>query len=270
MATTPDFLKLSTAKPLSWGVAELGDTERGSFQLGPLVFHTLSHSNELWIAHHYTNEAEQSDGDQVPDWSRWALKKNQQSISLLPAFPDRSVVVKPDQPFRLVKGGKARVYIRVPVWCSVSLPKDLKNPLTQLPSVILSNTWFGDFVSGELCYWISSSARREVDYGSFPPHLVICPIQLRNSSDEELLVEKIRLQVGLLSIYGDEQSLWANETRITYEGSDTVSRVEATAGTPAEASAAKLLSAPRSSQRRNSGRTFGRLFDLPGLGFLSE
>jgi hypothetical protein len=101
--------------------------------------------------------------------------------------------------------------------------------------------------------------------------MVICPIQIQNKSSEELLVEKLRLQVDLLRIYQEEKFLWSSETRVSYRGGGQVSQVEALAGHPSDSKGAELLTMPLKSERKSAiGRTFGQIFDLTGIGIFSD
>jgi hypothetical protein len=202
-------------------------------------------------------------------WSRWALESACQEIRLVPLFPDRPVVVKPESAFRVTTGAQARIYVRVPLWVRIepAIPESM--PLVEIPTIVLSNTWFGTFTNGELCYWISSGARMQIEPDPSRPFLAICPIQIINRADEELYVEKLCLRVGKLSLFNQGGQLWADETRIIHKGGDEASRIEISGRAPREAGEAELVSPPREADKNGfAARTFTTLKDLPGLGAL--
>ncbi len=246
------------------------DTVR-EWQVGPLCIWCKKSEKEIQIA--YRQSEDEQAGNQNPEnlddlkWIRWALEKKQDKIELLPVLPDRPLVVKPESSFWLTRNIKANIYVRVPVWIQINLAGRRKaKPLMEIPSVRLSNTWFGDFFEGELSYWISTGAQREVEVDT-QPHLIICPVQLVNGSDEDLLVEKICLRVSTLSIFLSQGRLWTDMNKIVYKGSSDVSQVQATGSAPAEAQSAELLALPRSPHKKNLvAKTFSSIKDLPGLG----
>ena len=237
-----------------WGEHSL-KTE-SAFKSGDVALRVKSVKDELWVSSRF-GESETTGSEQNSDWSRWALKKKAESIRLVPLLPDKSVVVQPENSFRLRPGVEARIYVRVPLWLGIQLIDDKSQVLTEIPSATLSLTWFGSPFEGELCYWISSSARRDAISDPKRGHLAICPVQLKNSSDEDLLVEKICLRVKWLSLYSHERQLWANETKVTYRGGADMSQVSVSSGAPKEASEAVLVSHPRELIKKSfSMRTF--------------
>ncbi len=233
-----------------------GDTPR-SWSVGDLSLSALTVQDEIWLAHHHQQANVESAEPAKKDWSRWALKKPSAAVSLKPVFPDKSVVVKPEVPFHLLPGVQVRVYVRVPLWVAVASSSKDEQLLSEFPAVVLSLTWFGTPMEGELCYWISSSARRQITTDLYKSHLAICPVQLKNSSEEDLLVDKLCLRVRWLSLFDAEGQLWSNETKVSYKGSDMVSQVSVSSGAPREAPGATLRSGPREHLRRSFGiKTF--------------
>jgi len=139
--------------------------------------------------------------------------------------------------------------------------------LTELPSVVLSDTWWGEFTDGELCYWLPTSARRRVSQETFAQHRAVCPLDLSNRSEKELEVEKIALRVAHLSLFGAERGFWSDVTRVRYRGEAEGSEIEVSGRAPEEAGAATRVAEPRSRLAKSfRTRTFSRLRTLSGLG----
>ncbi|UCE04973.1 MAG: hypothetical protein JSW07_15300 [bacterium] len=255
-----------------WGQYEIAEKKVYFWHIGDLKFWCKRTKEEIQIASLRVNSREeQSSYSKEPpediNWSRWALKQKQTIIKLSPQFPDRPVVVKPESPFRISNGAEARIYIRVPLWVRIELAAKLSATLLEIPIVILSNTWFGNFFEGELCYWISTGARRQIDPDPARPYLAISPNQLINKSEDDLLVEKICLRVANLSLFSDGKQLWSDETKVFYKGVNEVSQVKVGGVPPSEVPAAKLISSPRIPTKKGlAAITFATLKDLPGLG----
>ena len=185
------------------------------------------------------------------------------------------MVLEPEWPFRLLPGAEARVFVRVPLWIRMDLvvrtpgdPEDVRRlKLQETPAVLMSDTWWGELHSGELAYWLPTTARRATAPRLFAPHAAVCPLVLRNQADEDLRVEKLALRTSHLSLFVGEGRIWSDESRVLYQGGEEGSQIEMTGQPPSEAEAAELVSGPRTPiQRGFRARTFDRLRALPGLG----
>ncbi|MCB1065748.1 MAG: DUF432 domain-containing protein [Verrucomicrobiae bacterium] len=250
-----------------WGKHPL-EQERLDLEVGDLHATCRYQRDEFWIQYHYQSAiAASTQGIQTgkEEWSRHIARKLPQSIEITPCLPDRGVVVRPEQDFFLDVRAKAKVYVRVPIWLRFSYAASDPQSKVELPSVVLSLTWFGEFDHGELCYWISSSAKREYQRDEDRLFLAVCPIHITNEADEKLLISKLRLRVETLALFVDNFQLWGNETRVTYRGKDSVSKVEIVGGPPKEAKQATKISTPRRSITRAMNlRTFGRAWNWSG------
>ena len=257
-----------------WGEHEIPLNKSKNWSIGDIHLWCKRTKDEIQIAYSKTSADNSTATEQIElpenvSWSRWALKKEYPSVKFTPLFPDRPVVVKPESPFKLNKGVQARVYIRVPIWIKITQTTRETIELFEIPTVVLSNTWFGSFAEGELCYWISSGVRREIEPDPTRPYLAICPIQLMNQSESDLIVEKICLRVSNLSLFFDKKQLWADDTKVTYKGEQATSQIEFTGKPPAEAGIVELISSPRNPIKKSLvAQTFASLKDLPGIGIL--
>lgn len=254
-----------------WRIHDLPEGGEARLRAGPLHLRLVRSSGEYWLAHARIDETEEPEesplsGDDV-DWHRWAVPGDATGVRLVPVFPDRPLVVEPEDAFHLVRGARVRVYVRVPLWVRLELTGGEGARLTEVPTVVLSDTWFGDFMEGELCYFLPTTARRELRPEHFQEHLAVCPLQLANSSDEELTVEKLALRVPHLTLFRRGTELWADETRVRYQGEETGSDIRMAHAAPKEAPDATLLSPPRTPTDLGfRARTFSRLKSLSGLG----
>jgi hypothetical protein len=245
-----------------------------NWHFGPLIIWCKSISDEIRIAYNRIEKSNKRKKVEPPDeteWSRFTVKQSFEKIHLLPVFPDRPVVLQTESPFKLTKGASTKIYIRVPLWIKVGLIGTATVSLMEIPSIILSNTWFGDFFEGQLCYWISTAARRILKKDKKQPYLAICPIELINRADKDLSVEKICLRVSGLSLFFDGEYLWADETKVVYKGGEKGSQITSSGKVPSESDSAELLSSPRQPAKKSfAAKTFSSFKDLPGLGIITS
>ncbi|HEX9972199.1 MAG TPA: DUF432 domain-containing protein [bacterium] len=262
------------SQPILWREYKIQDKKITTFAIGDLQLWCKSMNNEIQIAQArdasigekpiFSTEPPENVG-----WARWALKKEHPIIRINPMFPDRPVVVKPESPFKINQGAKAKIYVRIPIWIKIECANRDSTHLLELPSVILSNTWFGTFADGELCYWLSSGMRQQVEPDPDRPYLAICPVVLMNQSETDLFVEKICLRVSNLSMFFNNNQLWSDESKVTYKGEKGASQIDFMDKAPAEAPKARLITSPRIPVKKGFvAQTFASLKDLPGIGIL--
>ncbi len=265
--------QISGNKPI-WGAYALKADKPIRLNIGDAVIWCALAYDEIRICHSHDPELAHAGVEDLPDtmeWMRWAFKQKNPGLTITPIFPDRPLVVQPEASFRVAEDAKVRIYIRVPVWVRISLSGSTKTILHEIPSVVLSNSWFGDFVEGDLCYWLSSGARRTIEPDPARNYMAICPLILLDRSPEDLNVEKICLRASNLSIYEADGQLWSDETTITYKGKTEVSQVDVSGKAPKEAASAKCISEPRVKSKKSfSARTFASFKDLSTFSALSK
>ncbi|MGD9899777.1 MAG: DUF432 domain-containing protein [Calditrichaceae bacterium] len=260
----------------TWKDYETISTEPKEHIIGNLKISFMYSKNELLANYEYfhsrkDNIISKKISHEKIAWSRWAVKKEITKLQLKPQMPDRPVIIKPDSPFRIVKNSQAQIYVHIPVWIQLGIAGRHAYPLLDIPTIILSNTWFGSFLEGELCYWVSSGVRRQIELGPDRPYMAICPIFLSNKSDQDLLVEKLALRVTNLSLYQDKEQLWAGDTSILYKGEQDSSQIDFPQGPPVDAKSAKLINTARVPSKKGlSIKTFSTLKDLPGMGIFTN
>lgn len=238
--------------PFDWGDHEVPEGSPHVLRLGPLRLHFTRVSDEIRLAW--------GRNDDEPEWTRWAPAAWDGRIRLSPVHPDRLVVVQPQDDFWLMRGARARIYLRVPLHVQVEALGSSAQSLLRVPTQVLSDTWWGTPEEGELGYWLDTRARREMHDDEFLEHLCVCPLQLENTSRDDLLVDRIALRVAHLSVFREGERLWADETRVRYLGEDAGSRIEMAGRPPSEASGAERISPPAAPMVRGfTARTFARL-----------
>ncbi len=254
----------------TWSEITLTEGEVHRHRIGPLTIFLRKLLNEIWVASS-RDEKRKGEPDNLPDkpeWVRMALPGEFRVIRLAPVLPDRPVVIDTEHAYRFMSQTRTKVYSRIPAFVRITPASREDLIIAEIPSVVLSETWFGIFTEGELSYSLSSTARRILTDDLLEPYLVVCPMEIRNNSSDELKFEKVCLRADRLSIYAKDNALWADETVITYNGMDSETHMEMKGVVPGEAAGASLVSRPRSPVKRSMGlKTFKLLRDfyIPGF-----
>jgi hypothetical protein len=248
-----------------WGDLDLCAGASRSVDFGTLRMVLRRTDREIWLQ---SRRAPDLDSEDSWEWSRWAVPPDAR-VSLRPAAPDRPVVVSHEHPFHLPVRGQARVYVRIPlsVQVLVTSPELGELLIADEPSLVLSDTWWGTVIEGELAYWLETSARAEVSERLFVRHLAMCPFQLENVAQEVLHIERFAVRVLHLSLFSWQGQTWTDEVRVRYQGTAEGSAIDFSGQAPPEAPDAPLVASPRKPIRKGfQARTFERLRSLTMLG----
>ena len=214
-----------------WGKISLSPDETFSFHCGEIAISGLCENDELSLVAKVREEEK--------DPTRWALPKNDHDLVVAPALPDLPVLVEPESPFQVLPGASARVFLAIPVTVVLRASQS-KAVLEQIASSVLSQTWFGELDSGDLCYRLPTALSRE----PFPDHRedrITSPVEIRNDASEALPVTRLCLRVSHLPIYQSDDGLWTSETEVRFQGGNKSSRIEIQKGPPNEAPNADLV-----------------------------
>lgn len=253
------------AAPLGpWGVHRVPPEGELTVEVGPLALRFTQEAGEIRMA--LLRDDRSPKGAEEDGWTRWAPVDWSGDVALSPEFPDRTLVVAPEDAFWLLDGADARIYVRVPLHVRVEALGAGRSALSTVATVVASDTWWGTVEEGELCYWLGTRARRRITADLYTRHMAICPLQLVNRSGDHLHVDKIAVRVAHLSLFAHEgRAIWADETRVRYTGDVEGSRLEMSGEAPPEAPGAALLAPPQVRMARGfRARTFARLRSIHG------
>ena len=247
-----------------WTAREMPTDKQRVTRIGQLCLRERFDGRDFWLASEYLDMGDgkaEKEGEAKLQWLRWPLNADFDQVAIRPVFPDRPVVVETEVPLCLTPESTTKVYARCPVWVRIELlGKGDPMIIEELPTALLSNTWFGDFIEGTLGYWVSSRTRTRIEPDPSQPWMAICPIQVHNTSEIELKIERVCLRVEHLSLFASGGQLWADETRVTYRGLDKISRIQNTGTAPEEAKGAILATAPREPMEHGiTAKTFASL-----------
>ncbi len=270
------------AAPRWWGETTVPTDEARRWVLGPTRLWFVRRPHEWLVSSGASDTAADAGLDAsveadvaeasaaVPDDAttmRFSFGATEPRLRLAPRLADRPVVVRPDTPFYVPAGEEARLFVSTPLWVRVSVgTKDTF--LIELPSHRLSDTWFGpNTLDGELCFAARTSARLELASLPRRAHRAVTPVVVRNRAAEPLLLDRLKVPVGLLSLFADDSgAVWTERVTLVREQDGDLAAIQLDRGAPREALAAGgaapvPLAGPRqATESRLTLRAFTRLF----------
>jgi hypothetical protein len=264
---------------IPWDMRRFSDGEMAQIVVGELRLTVRRQGDEWHLGKEYLDPREERDRtppesgwEPLESWpesassGRWITLAGPEDLRLTPVVPDLPVVVRPESALHLPPGRKLTFFLTVPTWARITVRGKQSILLAEFPTVILSKTWFGDPMEGELCYSLTTLARRQLQ--EVPPlhHLLTCPVDASNASDEQLVFERFCARMPHLSTYLGQSRLWTNKLRVTFRGIEAGSMVEILKDPPRVEAVLNRLSSERQTpargQRLRSFTTFNALGDL--------
>ncbi|MFW5744382.1 MAG: hypothetical protein ACOC2D_13990 [Spirochaetota bacterium] len=231
-----------------WGQLGRSDEGGASWQVGRCRLWVRSARDEWELAWRHI-ETDDEIPEAVPEadlaWTRYVTVADDR-VEVVPALPDRPVVVRPASPIAILPGRWGGFFFRVPLWIRfVSRGEGRPSTMEEVPSRRLTSTWFGDLATGELCYAIEAPLERRLDDLHMDDAFAACEVMVRNNSRERLRFERICVHVEHMRLYDGADRLWTNELRVSFRGADQVSQLTFLPRPPARAGDAEPLSQPR-------------------------
>ncbi len=240
-----------------WGEFRFSPGQTRCWRFGPLTLSVqrLAHEWQLfhqvredWVESDYEVEVDAAaaplGGDAALD--RFVCRGTSKALQVLPGLADRPVVTRPATPVHLPSGEEVTFYVSSPVWIRLGIPSPLRW-LLELPLQRPSDTWFGPSTrEGELCYAARTSARLQLEEIPLRPHRALTPVSILNQGDEPLLLERLKLPVPCLSLYGSADGLlWTESLSIIREQDLRMAALRIGKGPPSPAGTARLVSEAR-------------------------
>jgi hypothetical protein len=200
--------------------------------------------------------------NQKPESSEWRhyLQRESGEVQPAPVLPDRPMVIRPDRALTILPGQSTVFYLELPVWFRLSTTGHRAVRIFEEPLSSLTRTWFGDPVTGELCWGLATRLHHSIESVEPSASVAICPILIENDSESDLDFEKICLHVENLSIFRGPRRLWSNSLNVIFRGPDQASQIEIVHRPPGLEEGLVLVSAAREpSAGWNIRKTFGML-----------
>ncbi len=246
-----------------WGALEVGEEQGASLVVGPCSVWIEHRPHEWRIAVHQSPHILSTDvevctgiepvaGHADAEVHRYAFRSSEALIHVIPATADRSVVVRPQEPFHVLPGQSVDLYMSTALWMRVEATRR-RVFLMETPTTRPSDTWFGPSTrAGELCYASRISAHlRQSEIDSWPAR-AITKVVLQNRARETLRFERFALPVPHLSLYADSADrLWTQSATVRWDSSGAPAQVLLASGPPAEARGASAVGKARRPPTQN-------------------
>ena len=127
-------------------------------------------------------------------------------VQLRPLTADRPVVSRPEVPLVVLPGSRLDVYVATPVWASLVVGGV---PLVTLPIRTPKPTFFGTPTHGTVAWSMRTVLRVDLANVEPRPHRAITPVEIHNTGDDPLRVERLLIPVPRLSVHADPEGvLW--------------------------------------------------------------
>lgn len=246
----------------------MDDGQRVLYEIGPLRLWIQRTSHEWQIATEGLTGVEDRLAVSRPEWApvdvvwrRWAFRDESDGAQLEPVMPDRALVVRPESSLVIPPGEEVLFFVSIPLWVRAKVAAASGFiTLLEVPTVVLSNTWFGETTDGDLCYALKTGASRSLAGIKRGGYRVVCPLMLRNHSEDQLNFQKICLRTQYVKIYAGATRYWTDSVTITYEGRQQLSTINYGTQAPDHEPISGEIGPAREVVRKNLvQRSFGNL-----------
>lgn len=252
-----------------WGTHRLNQNET-AFKIGPLFLRLFEHGNELTVFSSRNQNWLSNQDDSIrsgeESW-RFIYPSSRPDVILQPALADRSVSTKFPTPIHVLPTDEVRFYIATPLWIQI-MPVASAPPL-EIPTWRLSDTWFGQPISGELGYSGLLPAYFTKEQLPHRSDLAITPVNIKNDGLETLIIDRLSIPCDRMNLYySDDHGFWTDAITVAHTSADELSQVQYHRQSPPEAERAKQISSPRVGEHESISvsRVFNALKNK-GLGF---
>lgn len=238
-----------------WSELAAGAAIGNLHELDRLSLSLRRSGEECWLEYGYLLAAD--DGQRLPGLRqslRFLVGEREREIRIAPQLADRAVVSRPLQPTELLPRERATLLVSTVLWARVMIGEQ---QLAELPTVRLSDTWFGaDTRRGEVCYASQTRARLRMDNMQASAFRAITPITISNQGDDNLKLERINVPVPHLTLYCDGERFWTSALSVVREENLATAKLHVEAAPPPNA---VVVAPPR---RPIRGGVFDRAVDL--------
>jgi hypothetical protein len=240
-----------------WGTFALPLGKVLHFRVGPCALWVERLAREVRVMHvQHQDPLDTTLGvasaDPVPDGAlearRYAVPEAVQAIELSPGLADRPVVVRTSEPFHVLAGHDARLYLTTPAWIRIAAAEPRREMIEQ-PCYRPSDTWFGPSTrEGQLCYAGTTTARLSLNELSLRPGRAVTCVHIINESKSLLALDRISIPAPALSVFAArDHRLWTEPLEVRREPDGEIRGLTIGRGAPEQAEGAVRLSAPRQS-----------------------
>lgn len=251
-----------------WGTHQLNQNET-ALKIGPLHLRLENRGNELlviWSRNQSWMSTQDDQQKNSEESARFISQTSRTEINLSAALPDRSISTRFTTPLSVLPNDSVRFYVASPLW--VQVKPTVGAPPLDIPTWRLSDTWFGTPTAGELGYSGLLPAYFSKNQLPHRSDLAITPVNVRNDSDEILVIERLSIPGDHLTLYySDDHGFWTDAITVEHSASAELSNVQYHRHSPDEAERARQVAPPRRGEHESM--SVSRVFNAihKGLSF---
>jgi len=199
----------------NWQPVNLEEGRSVKIKIGDLDLQITVNGNRWTVGSRYGRSVDYS-------LTRIHLHKPSQTLILKPLLPDRPVVVDFENAIRIVTGHRVCFLVPIPLWAGIASGDDPDTVLMNFPTIILSNTWFGDHYSGLLSYSLKTHPVISPEGWVPSSHEALCPVEVLMESENIFSFRRICLYAHYLSIYRKADVFWTEGVIVDYPEESSV------------------------------------------------
>lgn len=185
------------------------------------------------------------------EYKRYVVGK-EQPVYLEPALPELPIVVKPIDELSIIPGNQLEVYLEIPLMIAVTFgPPGKRTTLWEYPFTPLSQSFFGNPDSGELCYSIVSSLSSKSLKSESKHNMALCPLVIMNKSNQILNFERMILRGPFLTIFFGADHIFTSPVTISFKGAEQTSQVVIKKKPQEEIPPMRIASYPRKKEEKS-------------------
>ncbi|HYQ56522.1 MAG TPA: DUF432 domain-containing protein, partial [Draconibacterium sp.] len=187
----------------------------------------IKRNNEGWYLKTFEKDDNQQEinAEQIVTKGAYYHTGKSNTLVLAPALPAKPMVFKGS---RMVVSPHQRLtfYVKVPLLLQVySSKKTDENLLTEIPFINISDTWFGEPISGEAAFALESEHYLDIKTIKSDENFAICPVSVFNNYNTPLEIERLILRVDQMNLLKFNSNIITNLVKLEYKGKDALSSV---------------------------------------------
>ena len=155
---------------------------------------------------------------------RFVFKKLPKQLIIQPALADRPVICWSTTTVMLLPKQEILLYVTIPLWLQLSI-SSVKKPLIDIPTVRISDTWFGpNTQEGVIGYASRATDQLNADLSENHGLKATIAVKIKNLSNNVLALDKISVPSPNLDLYVDKSGqFWTRRITLIKEQDDSAS-----------------------------------------------
>lgn len=173
-------------------------------------------------------------------------------LIVVPALPVKSVVFRNNKNLKITAGEATNLFLRIPVNLQFYFHEvKEENRMLDLPTKILSDTWFGDIDGGEPAFSIGSNYDKSFGEVKAKDWEAILSVEIINNTTGILDLQRLILHVEEFHVFLKTKQLLTNYASIEFKGQEQAGSVNLSIRKEIHGEKPVQLAKPRNSDTHN-------------------